>query len=76
MPAGRWFRPKSDGRGFTPNDAAGWSLTLGVIAAAEVLGSYHRRSGAVGWLEGALQGALFLAYLLVVSASGGRTIWN
>lgn len=49
---------------------------MGVIAAAEVLGSYHRRSGAVGWLEGALQGALFLAYLLVVSASGGRTIWN
>ena len=70
-----WFRPKPTGRGFTPNNAYGWTLTGGWVATEIVNGQLLRKTfGQPFTVVAGL--TLFGLYLLVVSLSGGRTIWN
>lgn len=70
-----WFRVKSTGGGFIPCAWQGWvliaTMPFALLATQAIAGS--------GWVivaRYAAGAALAAIYLLVISLTGGRTVWN
>ncbi len=70
-----WFRVRSTGGGFIPCAWQGW-LLIGTMPFTLLA---TRVIGGSGWLivaRDAAGGGLAAIYLLVISLTGGRTVWN
>ena len=70
-----WFRTRARGGGFVPCAWQGWLLIASFPAPLIALGAYTGPSPRL-LARDVIAVALVACYLLVISLTGGRTVWN